>query len=1021
MTPSLTYNTMVLGGQVRSGGCGRWREYLERLDTFIGGPVVAMTYLQVNHIRSPNYMYECHDPSASLRFADSLKYLMTLTYSSLPNITYCDDGRRWSTQRCSVRDIALCINCDNPCQEPGATFLNSCNEDDISEREDELKVLSLQVNKTIPDPSLSNLVTPVASIQKDQAVVEVDINVAAYVYCDIYTSLSAAESAKYEILVSRGVASYPSSELKASVTFVNLKPSTVHYGACTAEVDPKTSLVSSSDVKMVSFSTACCIPILVDLSYPRQILVNSYASNFIHVSTDKWPLEVNDGITLTPTLQLSDCLSFYPSSLSSVDAIDADTDVGGVFIDVHSCTVPSTSAIAFAVTISGTNAADYEIRYTTSNLLVEVVAQEEDIDPSLVNAVFKNSLNSVEVKFDRPIQVENLQVTSTIASSGFICSELFVFAGSGTDKCIFNDDRSSISIILDYNSILVPADSLTLLASKLTATSVSQNITVLAPMLTKYPIINVVARNEIGACEDLSLDVSQSTGSGGRPWANVTYSVTVDDINGTDITSMTAFLSTHGNEALTLKIPSTYLNADTTYLFTVYMCNFMSTCMTEQFSVYVSAVELPPIEISTVSSQTYRRHQNIFFEVPYHDTRTSSCNSTTFSTTSDLFVYQWSILQDGIEKNEYASQSKVPTIYYLPPYTLPSGILFELSLLVYDPTTYQQVVASINIYVEPEEVVSVIAGGDKLLIKSMNTHIFDGSESYDKEISSVPSASSTALSYNWSCTVQYVPNNFPVDSSCPLIFADNTAPMLEVDVGYITEGTLLRLYLQVTSTDGSARFSKTSTQLQVTHAEVPDILIKHVYISSPMHSRTNFPRRLKLNGTIVWPMGYARDDLFAEWNYEDEWNDGNSNKQNYFYHLLTPSQRDLSASTSTSSYLPFVLLTSTLPVQSAYTFSLSLYLSSSSTVIAKTSVTVYRNTPPLPGTLSVTPVTAGIEMDTVFTIAAELWDDEDLPLSYKFTYQTSSSQAHTVLQAKALSYTLSTQLPAGIDEDTGYR
>ena len=106
-------------------------------------------------------------------------------------------------------------------------------------------------------------------------------------------------------------------------------------------------------------------------------------------------------------------------------------------------------------------------------------------------------------------------------------------------------------------------------------------------------------------------------------------------------------------------------------------------------------------------------------------------------------------------------------------------------------------------------------------------------------------------------------------------------------------------------------------------------------------------------------------------------------------------------------------------MQSAYTFSLSLYLSSSSTVIAKTSVTVYRNTPPSPGTLSVTPVTAGIEMDTVFTIAAELWDDEDLPLSYKFTYQTSSSQAHTVLQAKALSYTLSTQLPAGIDDGTG--
>ena len=102
--------------------------------------------------------------------------------------------------------------------------------------------------------------------------------------------------------------------------------------------------------------------------------------------------------------------------------------------------------------------------------------------------------------------------------------------------------------------------------------------------------------------------------------------------------------------------------------------------------------------------------------------------------------------------------------------------------------------------------------------------------------------------------------------------------------------------------------------------------------------------------------GIRQRRLFAEWNYEDEWNDGNSNEQNYFYHLLTPKglvRQYLNVKLLT------VLLTSTLPVQSAYTFSLSLYLSSSSTVIAKTSVTVYRNTPPSPGTLSVTPVTAG--------------------------------------------------------------
>ena len=276
----------------------------------------------------------------------------------------------------------------------------------------------------------------------------------------------------------------------------------------------------------------------------------------------------------------------------------------------------------------------------------------------------------------------------------------------------------------------------------------------------------------------------------------------------------------------------------------------------------------------------------------------------------------------------------------------------------------------------------------------------------------------THLSYSWSCTIQF-PDYSP---DCPLLaFTDNTAARLETNVGYMEEDTILLLHLQVTSTDGSARSHTSSTQLKVTHAEIPDILINHVYFGNSVHLRAKFPARLKLNGTIVWPSGYIRENMVAEWKYEKDWNDGNSNINDRLGHLLTPLQRDLSTTTAASSYLPFVLLTNNLPVQSSYTFTLSLYVSSSlsSSVVTKTSITVYRNKPPSPGTLSVSPPTGGVEMDTVYTLVAELWDDEDLPLSYKFTYKNPSSQTSTVLQAKALSYSLSAQLPAGSDDGTG--
>ena len=533
--------------------------------------------------------------------------------------------------------------------------------------------------------------------------------------------------------------------------------------------------------------------------------------------------------------------------------------------------------------------------------------------------------------------------------------------------------------------------------------------------LSPHVLFSFMSMNS-GICEDLELDVSQSTGSGGRAWRNVSYSVAMSGNNNTDVTTINTFLLDHGEGVLALRIPSTYLHEDTTYLFTVYMCNFMGTCMKKEFPVHVLAVELPPIEtIFAVLSQTYRRHQSILYEVPYYDTRTSSCPSRSFTTTSDSFVYQWSMLQSGIEKAEYASQSKIPTVYYLPAYTLPSGTLFELSLVVYDPATNKQVSASVDIYVEPEEVVSVIAGGNTHIIKSLNSHVFDGGESYDKEVSSPTSTSSATLSYLWYCTVQ-----FPVYSSvCPLTFVNNAAVKLETNVGFIAEGTILQLHLQVTSTDGSERSHTSSTQLQVTHIEIPDILISQTYSSSSVHLRAKFPARLKLNGTVVWPDGYSRENMVAEWSYDDEWNEGNDDENDYLKHLLTPSGRDLSASSETSSYVPFVVLTHALPVQRMYTFTLSLYSASSSSMVAKTSITVYRNTPPSPGTLSLSPSTGGVEMDTIYTMVAELWDDEDLPLSYKFTYESASSQIPTVLRAKALSYSLNAQLPAGSSDDTG--
>ena len=74
------------------------------------------------------------------------------------------------------------------------------------------------------------------------------------------------------------------------------------------------------------------------------------------------------------------------------------------------------------------------------------------------------------------------------------------------------------------------------------------------------------------------------------------------------------------------------------------------------------------------------------------------------------------------------------------------------------------------------------------------------------------------------------------------------------------------------------------------------------------------------------------------------------------------------------------------------------------------SMAVHVNRPPTPGLFAVTPA-SGLELDTIFTMAASLWYDADLPLQYQFGY-ASRTGSLAMLQLSQASYTATT-LPAG--------
>jgi hypothetical protein len=106
----------------------------------------------------------------------------------------------------------------------------------------------------------------------------------------------------------------------------------------------------------------------------------------------------------------------------------------------------------------------------------------------------------------------------------------------------------------------------------------SQNSTILAPLSAISPAVTVSIATQIGPCDDLFLDMTSSSGAGGRLWKSVSFVVFGSDPN---ITKLQHFLSTSINPSLVrapFTIPSRLLSPGYGYSLEVKLCNFLNSC-----------------------------------------------------------------------------------------------------------------------------------------------------------------------------------------------------------------------------------------------------------------------------------------------------------------------------------------------------------------------------------------------------------------------------------------------------------
>jgi hypothetical protein len=112
--------------------------------------------------------------------------------------------------------------------------------------------------------------------------------------------------------------------------------------------------------------------------------------------------------------------------------------------------------------------------------------------------------------------------------------------------------------------------------------SVPHNITVSVNLdMLSAVVVNLKIPSELGACDDLSLDLSSSVGSGGRDWKSISLMVSNSSSSSPlqqHLTNLTSSKSFSLSLSLPILLPNNLFARGASYSLTVELCSFLGNC-----------------------------------------------------------------------------------------------------------------------------------------------------------------------------------------------------------------------------------------------------------------------------------------------------------------------------------------------------------------------------------------------------------------------------------------------------------
>ena len=485
------------------------------------------------------------------------------------------------------------------------------------------------------------------------------------------------------------------------------------------------------------------------------------------------------------------------------------------------------------------------------------------------------------------------------------------------------------------------------------------------------------------------LDLSNSYGNGGRKWISYKIIVTSQDPN---VNLIQTFLNNNYDIYEQTPISSSFLTSGQKYYFNAELCNFLGKCsFGNKIIVNIMDIKIPTINILGTKLRYITNdvilNLKSFAYIPGCDSSPATYNGLSYS---------WSISTNNNILSDIISNSIDITQYKLGKYSLNVNTLYTIQLIVTSGSGINQisVKTSVDVFVESGKVYAIINGGSTQSVKQGGLPlIIDASKSYDEDYMK----NIAPLNYLWSCNqiepiysmncgvniIGNIIHESTISVTAPLLLLNKTSSLLTV---------------KVTSKDGK-RSNEASVIIYAIMVSSPI-----VSILSDIESKFNVNKKLILYGEIQSSLS---GNIY--WSVNDSSIDLNS-------YSLTPISTDFikpnnMKNITVLSYLSLPKLI--LPLRTTLLFTLTCIVSS---IESSASIKIITNGAPLPGNFKVTPIT-GISMNTSFIFIATLWQDEDIPLTYEFSFNSGTNDKNMIIQSRSENSRSSSILPQGLDEN----